>query len=114
MPKGSQQTRGDIIIYLKENRNVRGRTDLITPAELELAMSKAGISAPGAARDYIKNLVDLNYLRRTGGGFKLARQSRESAVIRVTVSPTQNTSEVLRAVEKATQRFGGVVDLEVL
>ena len=112
MPKGSQQTRSDIIVLLKENRQARGRRiDLITPEELELAMSKAGISAPGPVRDYTKKMVDQNYLRRTGGGFKLTEESLQTAVIRIEVSPTQNVGEITEAVDKAIKRFGGVTSL---
>lgn len=112
MPKGSQQTRNDIVVLLKENRRAGSRrTDLITPEELEVAMSKAGISAPGPVRDYTKKMVAQNYLRRTGGGFKLTEESLQTAVIRVEVSPTQDVGEIAKAVDKALARFGGATSL---
>ena len=74
-------------------------------------MAKAGISAPGPVRDYTKKLIAQNYLRRTGGGFKLTEESLQTAVIRIEVSPTQNVSEITEAVDKAIRRFGGVTSL---
>jgi len=112
MPKSSMQTRNEVIVKIKENQGTGSeRTDLITKEELVLAMSKSGISAPCTVRGYTKTLLALNYLERTGEGFRLTKESINHAVIQITVSPTQNTSEVLRAVEKATQRFGDVVVL---
>lgn len=113
MPKGSQQTRADIITQLKENRRSARRTDLITQEELELAMSKCGISAPGPVRDYIKNLIAGDYIERTGGGYKLTQASRSKQTIRILVSPTQNYGEIVRAIGIATQRFGKTVTMEI-
>ena len=112
MPKSSQQTRSDIVVLLKENRRAGSRrTDVITQAELELTMSKAGISAPGPVRDYMKKLIAQNYLRRVGGGFKLTDESLKTAMIRIEVSPTQNIGEITKAVDKALVRFGDVTSL---
>ena len=113
MPKSSRQTRDDIIVMLNENRAMPRRTDLITTEELELVMSKAGVSAPASIRQYQKTLIKLGFLARAGGGYKLTAESQRKEIIRITITPTQNSGEVIRAVSEAIQRFGGVATMEM-
>lgn len=110
MPKGSKQTRADIVCTLKQ----LWRPDCIIDQEqLEDAMRICGVTAPASKRAYIKALVKENYLIRTGGGFRLSQESRRTKTISIKVSPAQQAGEVERAINAAIQRFGNVTTMEM-
>ncbi len=105
MPKNKRHTRGEIIAALQ-------RYALISPQDLEDALSSVGVEEPGVVKSYIKKLEE-GALIRTAGGWKLSKESRKTGTISLKITPAAHASDVIRAIDPVIRQFGKIVTIEV-
>lgn len=110
MPLNTQHNRGKIIYNLTHRKFY---SDVISAEELSKAMNDAGLESEKTQKQYTAKMEDLQQITRVPGGWKLSESCYQTGRILVTVSPADNTGQVMRAISDAIRRFRPLTTIEV-